>query len=168
MNKRGLVNHSFEGDNKNRLPSFLRFSVGCARAVQWAAEAVAMGLRRQKILEKTKRTKIYLDVFHYGRLALSLLLLPLVMECYLSRRAPKAKQSWDGDCNDLSGCIADKPYTRALEVSAEPWMIIRSFWCGEISSSRGRCSNFNRGEDFMKQEMVVQTSIEEGILFLEM
>ena len=67
MNKRGLVNHSFEGDNKNRLPSFLRFSVGCARTVQWAAEAVAMGLRRQKILEKTKRTKIYLDVFHYGR-----------------------------------------------------------------------------------------------------
>ena len=51
------------------------------------------------------------------------LLLPLVMECYLSRRAPKAKQRWDGDCNDLSGCIADKPYTRALEVSAEPWMI---------------------------------------------
>ena len=72
MNKRGLVNHSFEGDNKNRLPSFLRFSVGCARAVQWAAEeAVAMGLRRQKILEKTKRTKIYLDVFHYGRPSLT-------------------------------------------------------------------------------------------------
>ena len=28
MNKRGLVNHSFEGDNKNRLPSFLP-SVQC-------------------------------------------------------------------------------------------------------------------------------------------
>ena len=125
MNKRGLVNHSFEGDNKNRLPSFLRFSVGCARAVQWAAEAVAMGLRRQKILEKTKRTKIYLDVFHYGRLALSLLLLPLVMECYLSRRAPKAKQSWDGDCNDLSLLTSLSPSLSLLSLRRTTMKAVR-------------------------------------------
>ena len=57
MNKRGLVNHSFEGDNKNRLPSFLRFSVGCARAVQWAAEAVAMGAQEAENIGKDETDK---------------------------------------------------------------------------------------------------------------
>ena len=58
--------------------------------------------------------------------------------------------------------LTNHTYT-ALEVNADLIVSVRRHFL-----SFGRCSNFNRGEDLMKKEMVVQTSIEEGILFLEM